>query len=144
MRTALRTRNSSRPHWAILSPPLVLLLAVLPLAGCGASQPPPEVKRFQLQGEVLVVDAPHRSLIVKHGDIPGFMAAMAMPYTVADPRALEGLGAGDQIRAEVVVTGAEVHLEKISVIARVKGAAPPSSPQPGVPLKGGAAPGSRP
>ncbi|MGA2482766.1 MAG: copper-binding protein [Candidatus Acidiferrales bacterium] len=128
MRIVWKTGNSSRSRWALLFPPIVLWLAVLSLAGCGRSQPTEEAKRFQLQGEVVAVDVLHHSLVVNHGDIPGFMSAMTMPYDVADPRELEGLGPGDQIRAELVVVRGVAHLEKIAVVAKAKAAAPLASP----------------
>ena len=42
-------------------------------------------------------------ITVKHGDIPGFMMAMAMPYRVKNPAIVQELQPGDMIAAEVVV-----------------------------------------
>jgi len=39
---------------------------------------------------------------VNHGDIPGFMPAMAMPYRVKDPAVVQELQPGDQIAAEIM------------------------------------------
>ncbi len=42
-------------------------------------------------------------ITVNHGDIPGFMSAMAMPYRVKDPAVIQEVEPGDKITAEVVV-----------------------------------------
>lgn len=72
-------------------------------------------KRFVLDGIVKSVDIDHRTLVVQHGDIPGFMAAMTMPYSVGKAEDLAKVAPGDRIRADVVVTPDEMHLENIAV-----------------------------
>jgi protein SCO1/2 len=42
-------------------------------------------------------------LLVKHEDIPGFMPAMTMPYTVKDPAELKDRIPGDLIKATLIV-----------------------------------------
>jgi protein SCO1/2 len=64
--------------------------------------------------------------------IPGFMAAMAMPYPIPDEKALANLAPGDEITADVVVGDGKYHLENI-VVTKKADAAPknPSSPSSG-------------
>jgi protein SCO1/2 len=50
--------------------------------------------------------------------IPGFMAAMTMPYQVKDSSVLEKLSVGDQIKADIVVGNDEAHLENIVVTGK--------------------------
>ncbi len=74
---------------------VLLLLTVS--AGCN------RVRKYPLQGEVVGKNAATNEITVKHGDIPGFMPAMAMPYRVKDPAVVQELQPGDKIAAEVVV-----------------------------------------
>jgi protein SCO1 len=97
------------------------------LAGCGRQQAPAsqaQEKRYSLQGTVVSIDRPQQRIVVDAGEIPGFMAAMTMPYPVADPQQLDVAAPGDQITADVVVTDSSAHLENIVV---VKKAEPPKS-----------------
>ena len=60
-------------------------------------------KRYALDGVVKSVDTAKHSLVVQHGDIPGFMAAMTMSYDVGKTEDLAKVTAGDHIHADVVV-----------------------------------------
>ena len=122
--------------------PAHLLLAlsvvfVLSLAACGGSQQTQspsqsssssQGKRYHLAGTVVSIDKEQRHLIVNAGDIPGFMAAMTMPYPVADPETLNRVGVGDQITADVVVGDGEAKLENVVVVTKGTGTPPASSP----------------
>jgi Cu/Ag efflux protein CusF len=81
-------------------------------------------KHFALDGIVKSVDIKQRTLVVQHGDIPGFMAAMTMPYSAGKAEDLAKLAVGDQIHADVVVNSDETHLEKISVTGPAKSTNP--------------------
>jgi protein SCO1 len=70
------------------------------ISACGGRT---DERRFTLQGQVQSLDAPHKSVIVKHGDIKGLMPAMTMPYDVKDAKALDGLAPGDLITGTLVV-----------------------------------------
>jgi protein SCO1/2 len=107
-----------------------LLLCVL-LAGCGGQAE----QRYALRGTVISVDRPEQRIVVDHEEIKGFMAAMAMPYPVADPKQLDVAGPGDQITADVVVTDRAAHLENIVVVKKAE-------PSPGGSLQN--APGETP
>ena len=56
-----------------------------------------------MRGEVVAKNVTTGEITVNHGDIPGFMPAMAMPYRVKDPAVVQELQPGDKIAAEVVV-----------------------------------------
>ena len=116
-------------------------LAVLILAGpmlAAASAPPqrtqkpatkaaaqaPTVRRYPLTGRVVSIDKPNQSINIDGDAIPGFMAAMTMPYSVKDAAALAKLSPGDRIKAEIVVGDEDAYLENIVVTAR----AAPRSP----------------
>ena len=111
------------------------------LAGCGskktAEQPAGGPQRYKLAGRVVSVETAKQQVVVDAGDIPGFMAAMTMGYSVKDPNLLTPLSAEDQIKADVVVNGNDVYLENIEVVKKGGNAkapaasdASPASPQP--------------
>ncbi len=75
-------------------------------------------KRYALDGVVKSIDNAQHSLVVEHGDIPGFMAAMTMSYNVGKTEDLAKVTAGDHIQADVVVNADEMHLENIRAASR--------------------------
>ena len=87
---------------------LILLLAAL---ACSHR------KTYPLQGEVRGKDLATNEVTVNHGDIPGFMPAMTMPYKVKNTAMLQELQPGDRIAAEVVVSqdGNDYWLENIRI-----------------------------
>ena len=107
--------------------------------GCGSQKPAQTEqqqqqqqgpKRYQLAGRVISIDPAKQQLVVDHGDIPGFMMAMTMPYSVKSSDQLTSVSPEDQITADVVVNGDDVHLENIVVVkkASAAGKAPASTP----------------
>jgi protein SCO1/2 len=74
-----------------------ILLPLIVAAACN------HTRRFPLQGEVVAKNIDAQEITVKHGDIPGFMMAMAMPYRVNDPNVVKEVQPGDKIAADVVV-----------------------------------------
>lgn len=107
---------------------LLFSLAVilsLPAAACRQTNQV-QVRRYRLTGTVIQVDKSQQHLVVNHEEIRGFMAAMTMPYPVADARALDQLSPGDHITADVVVSPNEIHLENIVVVKKSDGKNSPS------------------
>jgi protein SCO1/2 len=86
---------------------------------------------------VVSIDQQHATLNVDGQEVPGFMAAMTMPYPVRDARSLSSLNPGDEITADVVITSDGAYLENIVVTKKAaSGASKPSAgpthePQPG-------------
>jgi len=83
------------------------------------------------------VETAKQQVTVDAGDIPGFMAAMTMGYSVKNPNLLTPLSPEDKIKADVVVNGNDVYLENIVVVKKADQAKPPAasdahsaSPQP--------------
>jgi protein SCO1/2 len=113
------------------------------LAASCRSEPASETggSRYELRGRVVSVDADSHRLTVSHEDIPGFMAAMTMPFTVNDDWVFQAIAVGDEIEATLVVTEKASWLEDV-VISR-KGAGGqaggeiptiPGEPTPGDPV----------
>jgi protein SCO1/2 len=108
---------------------LLFLSAVFVACLLASCAPKPEEKHYPIQAEVIAVDLPKRLIIVKHGDIPGLMPAMTMSYVIAIPKEAEGLGPGDKISADLVVSESKGHLEKILLLEKAKPTpAPPAPP----------------
>src|SRR6202167_331345 len=98
------------------------------LAGCSstkpAQQPAGGPQRYHLAGRVVSVETPKQQVVVDGGDIPGFMMAMTMGYSVKNPNLLTPLSPEDQITADVVVNGNDVYLENIVVVKKADTAKP--------------------
>jgi len=73
------------------------------------------------------VETAKQQVVVDAADIPGFMMAMTMGYSVKNPSLLTPLSAEDQITADVVVNGNDVYLENITVVKKADSAKSPAS-----------------
>ncbi len=105
---------------ALRTLPRFLLLCLTALAlctatGCGkkAQAEGPKEERHPLTGVVMAVDTQTNILKVRHDEIPGYMPAMTMEFSVsAGDAALAAKG--QKIRAELVTAGdGEFRLEKL-------------------------------
>jgi Cu/Ag efflux protein CusF len=107
------------------------------LTGCSspkpaqqASQPAQAPHRYPLNGRIVSVEKAKQQIVVDHKEIPGFMMAMTMGYSVKNPNQLDPLSAEDQITADVVVNGDDVWLENIVVVNKADQTKVPTSPEP--------------
>jgi protein SCO1/2 len=103
---------------------VLLILSVLVVSACGTARS--DERRYTLQGQVVAIDAPRKSVTVKHEEIKGFMPAMTMPYEVEDAKALDGMRAGDLINATLVVFSNGAHLTAIKKVGEAPLEAPPA------------------
>jgi protein SCO1/2 len=93
----------------------ILLVAMAALwSGCSRGAVDPR-NEYELRGTVVEVDREHRTVTVAHEEIPGYMAAMTMPFQVRDDWAFTALKPGRQIAATLVVQGGRSWLENLSV-----------------------------
>jgi protein SCO1/2 len=120
-----------RTSTAILT---ALILACLGISiACGPSQrpdakqsdaktiaevQPTSLKRYNLTGRVISVDKPNQSINIDGDEIPGFMAAMKMPYPIKDTSILEKVSSGDQIKGEIVIGNEGAYLENVVVTTK--------------------------
>ena len=108
------------------------------LVGCGSSDqqktssPPPvssaqpasqaaadsAPKTYHLEGTVVSIDRQQKRLVVDGKDIPGFMAAMTMPYPVADDQTLNRVKPGDEITADIVAKDSDIHIDNVVVMKK--------------------------
>ncbi|MGA8541013.1 MAG: copper-binding protein, partial [Terriglobales bacterium] len=115
--------------------PLAVMLLIIASPGCNG------IRKYPLQGEVISKDPASSEITVNHGDIPGFMSAMAMPYRVKDPAVIQEVQPGDKITAEVVVgkDRSDYWLEDVRIIdksgrGKVKPPTPSGMLTPGQPV----------
>jgi protein SCO1/2 len=109
--------------------PFVLgVLLVIALVACRREAPAPAGARHPLKGRAVSVDVARRAITVAHEDVPGFMPAMTMEFTVLEKDALllGQVSPGDEITATLVVPDSRYWLEDLVVVKR-------GEPGPGAP-----------
>lgn len=72
-------------------------------------------ERHVATGIVLKIDRAHRSFVASCEAIPGYMAAMAMPFSVRDEKALDGLQPSSRVEFTLVVEGGHSYAEGIRI-----------------------------
>ena len=92
----------------------VLCLAVLAATCAGR----PDQREYTLQGQVLAVTPNRHQATINHEEVKGFMAAMTMPYSVRDPKQLEGIAPGDLINAKLVVLANDAYLTDVKRVGQ--------------------------
>jgi Cu/Ag efflux protein CusF len=85
----------------------------------GVSAPSSSEERWSAQGIVQVVAPEINRIFIEHGDIPGLMEAMSMAFEPADPKMLNGLAPGDQVRFTLRKQG-----DRLTLVAIQKGWSP--------------------
>lgn len=99
---------------------LLLVAALFGFAACRKTEPAvgPAVvttaRRFPLRGVVQEVNPARSEITVQHEAVPGYMAAMTMPFPVKDdPKVVRILRPGDRIEATLVVDQERFWLERV-------------------------------
>ncbi len=105
---------------------LVVLLGGV-IWGCGRQETQEqagteEVKTYSGHGRVLAVDS--TGILIRHDEIPGYMAAMTMRYPVEDTTLLSSVAAGDSVSFQIRVKGYE---HRLHAIQKVEAASPEES-----------------
>jgi protein SCO1/2 len=72
-------------------------------------------QRYSVNGLVLSVDRPRKTMVVSCKEIQGFMDAMVMPFTVPDAGSLDQLRPGALIDFTLVVNKESSHAENVRV-----------------------------
>ena len=97
---------------------LSLLLLSLAFVGCSKTEAPKAsngAKRFELKGKVVSADKAEHKVTIEHEEIPGYMDAMTMPFTLLDDWVYGELKPGALIQATLVVDQNRTWLESPSV-----------------------------
>jgi protein SCO1 len=96
-------------HRSVLSLLFCLAGLVLPAGGQEASAG----ESFTVHGLIREIATDHRSAVIKHEAIPGYMAAMTMEFTARDTNALAGFAAGDEITFQLHVANDSHWIDRI-------------------------------
>ena len=97
------------------------LVFVLGLGLASCARPEEKATRYDLKGDVVSVDVAKEEVVVDHEEIPGFMAAMRMPFKLRDRDALSVIAAGDKLQATLVVTDTAYWLENPVITKGIPG-----------------------
>jgi protein SCO1/2 len=113
---------------ALISTVAVLAVVVF-FAGCrkaekpsasAESASPQAAKKYHIRGIVVSSDPKTGSVTVDTDAIPGYMDAMTMPYSLAQPNIASELHPGDTITATLTSTADADVLDEIVIIAQAK------------------------
>ena len=110
----------------------LLCVLILTVAGCTSqpvaeSRPEPKslkaepLRRYELKGQILRLDAQTKIATIKHEAIGDWMGAMTMDFPVKDPADLAKLKEGAPVNATLFVHGFEIW------VGEVQDAAAPST-----------------
>ncbi|HUE90053.1 MAG TPA: SCO family protein [Vicinamibacterales bacterium] len=77
------------------------LALVLLFQGCAPSPGAP--RQYDLDGQILAIRPEQNEVLIKHGDIEGFMPGMTMPFKVRDAALLGDKMPGDLVQATLMV-----------------------------------------
>ncbi len=90
-------------------------LIVTALASCAPAAPPPKADRYPIAGQLLGVQLDTGQVVLKHGDVVGYMKAMTMPFPVEDRASIRERRPGDLITATLVVEPTRYYLEGVQM-----------------------------
>ena len=85
------------------------------LAACSAPPLQVDAKRFPIEGQLLGVQLDTGQVVLKHGEVVGYMGAMTMPFPVADRAAIRDRRPGDLVKATLVVEPTRYYLERVQL-----------------------------
>jgi len=85
------------------------MMTLLALAGC--------TRHYQAEGVVLRSAPETREVVVSHAPIPGYMDAMAMPFTVRDSALLKDVAAGDRVRFDLAVSATASVIDRLEIVS---------------------------
>lgn len=78
---------------------ILFLLLIFPAFGEGAEEQ--KFKIYEGEGEIIHVNPERKLLVVRHGEIKGYMEATTMGYLASSPDLIKGLKEGDRISFKI-------------------------------------------
>ena len=85
------------------------------------------ITNYQVKGVVKSLKPDEKEVVIKHEEIPGYMMAMTMPFSVRDTNELRGVKPGDSVEFRMRVTETDGWIDQLKVTAS---AAPTNTPPP--------------
>jgi protein SCO1/2 len=73
--------------------------------------------RYPARGLVLKVDRATSTLTISHEEIPGYMDAMVMPFTVRDPADVDDVRPGDRIAFRLNVRKDRTQIDRVQLLS---------------------------
>lgn len=84
-----------------------------PFTAPGTNAPGATFRTFEVRGVVLELRPEEKTVRIRHEAIPGYMAAMTMPFEVRDTNELAGLEVGDTVVFRLNVTDTEGWIDRV-------------------------------
>ncbi|MCX6134791.1 MAG: copper-binding protein [Ignavibacteriales bacterium] len=108
-------RNKTRT--AVLS----LVFFLMSAAGCHkqAGKDPGSARTYHIKGLVMALQPARKRIVIAHEEIPQYMKAMTMPFSMPDTTRMQGIEVGDSVRGLLVVEKSGAWLDSVVVIAKV-------------------------
>jgi protein SCO1 len=97
---------------------MIMVLLAAPFDGSAGAASGTNVTTYAVKGVFMESRSAGRVAVIAHEEIPGYMAAMTMPFNVKDSAEIMGLQAGDQITFRLSVTDKEDWIDDIMVIGK--------------------------
>jgi protein SCO1 len=108
---------------AILSFLSITLIASLAAVGLTKKISTKDRKIYQVTGRVISLDLDERSIRIRHEEIPDYMPAMTMPFSVKDASLLNRVKPGDSITFQLEVTEEDSWISRIQKMKTGSGSA---------------------
>jgi protein SCO1/2 len=77
-------------------------------------------RSFVVHGMALKIEPNQKTIVIQHDAIPGYMAAMTMPFQVKNPSLLQGIKPGDAVSFTLIVTDTEGWIESLTRLSAGK------------------------
>jgi Cu/Ag efflux protein CusF len=71
---------------------------------------------YHAHGVVKSIPPNKKQIVIDHGEIPGFMRAMTMPFNLPDSNMVEGIKPNDSVAMVIQYDGEVIVLKEISLI----------------------------
>lgn len=73
---------------------------------------------YHAKGVVKSIPPNKKQIVVDHGEIPGFMRAMTMPFNLPDSNMVNGIKPNDSISMTIQYDGVSIVLKEITLIKK--------------------------
>jgi protein SCO1/2 len=101
----------------------VFLVAAIAATACTRAA---NTREYELQGQIQAIEPARNEVVIKHGDIKGFMPGMTMPFKVKDASLLTEKKPGDLVTATLVVGEVDAHLSTLTTTGHADIETPPA------------------